>query len=262
MRTLLLRNLLATGTALVGLAALSLDAQAADMQMRPTSMAAPAFSWTGFYFGGNGGCAWHDTPAPTNFATDLAETDTFVFNNEKASGCFTGLQLGYNYQTGPWVWGLEGDIQLGKISSFNQAAALTGGGGTELEAAWESKISSFGTVRGKLGYAFNGPLPLLGGLSWMPYFTGGYAWARNQLTFRSEDLLSSTQTQTHGGYAIGAGLAYAMTQNLQWTAEYLFLGLDSKTYNVIIDQDIGVPAGANYGRLNVNLFRTGLNWRF
>jgi outer membrane immunogenic protein len=102
----------------------------------------------------------------------------------------------------------------------------------------------------------------VGGLSYMPYFTGGYAWARNQLTFRSEDLLSSTETQTHGGYAIGAGLAYAMTQNLQWTAEYLFLGLDSKTYNVIIDQDTGVRAGANYGRLNVNLFRTGLNWRF
>ena len=258
-----LGKLLATGAALV---AIPLGAQAADLRMRTGPMPSPAFSWTGLYGGGNSGCGWHSTPDPRNFGTDPTETDIIGFNKETATGCFTGFQLGYNYQTGVWVWGVEADVQFGKISSFNQSVAvndLVGAGTPELESSWESKITSFGTVRGKLGYAIDGPLPWVGGgVSWMPYFTVGYAWARNKLSFHSEDGLVSSDTQTLGGYAIGGGFAYALTQKVTWTAEYLHLGFDSKTYNVFVDQDTGVPAGASYGRLNVNLYRTGLNWRF
>jgi outer membrane immunogenic protein len=101
-----------------------------------------------------------------------------------------------------------------------------------------------------------------GGVSWMPYFTGGYAWARNTLTFHSEDGLTSKDRETHSGYAIGGGFTYALTHNVSWTAEYLYLGLESKKYSAFVDQDLGVPAGVNFGRLNVSVVRTGLNWRF
>ena len=235
------------------------------MPLKAPVMAPPAFSWTGFYFGGNGGCANASTPSPRNFGTDPAEADIIAFNKDTMSGCFTGFQLGYNWQTGNWVWGAEADVQFGKISSLNQSVAsndFVGAGVPELESSWESKITSFGTVRGKLGYAFNGPMLWFGGLSWMPYVTGGYAWARNKLTFHSEDGLTSQDTQTHSGYTVGAGFTYAITQNVSWTAEYLFLGLGSKRYNIFVDQDVGVPAGANFGSINLNVFRTGLNFRF
>src|SRR5579864_1577716 len=96
------RRLLVTTTALGALVALPFAAQAADMMPLKAPIMAPAFNWTGFYFGGNGGCATANTPTPNNFGADPTETDIFAFNKEDMSGCFSGFQAGYNWQTGNW----------------------------------------------------------------------------------------------------------------------------------------------------------------
>jgi outer membrane immunogenic protein len=121
-------------TALIG------TAQAADLSYRsPYTVNQPlnAFSWAGPYLGGNLGYAWGSVH---NSAT-------------KPDGVFGGVQGGYNWQSGPLVFGLEGDIQASAAD--------------DTFAPWKFSNPWFGTVRGRLGYAFNNVLV---------YGTGGLAF--------------------------------------------------------------------------------------
>src|SRR4051794_4160855 len=94
---------------LLALAALGVQAQAADMRVpAPSRAAAPAyvpFSWTGFYIGGNVGYGWADASATV---TALGVTAT---GTDNLNGIVGGGQLGYNWQSGSLVWGIEADIQ-------------------------------------------------------------------------------------------------------------------------------------------------------
>ena len=111
-------------------ASLPLAAQAADMNYgarAPYTVNQPlnAFSWAGPYLGGNLGYAWGS-----------------VDNNPtKPSGFVGGVQGGYNWQSGPWVFGVEADIQAT--------------GANDTFAPWKFSNPWFGTVRGRVGYAFN-----------------------------------------------------------------------------------------------------------
>src|ERR1700722_9739543 len=164
--------------ALVGLAALMGTAAAADLPPRPAPAPyykAPAFvqayNWTGFYIGVNGGggfgrSTW-DSTAPFNISGGLA-----------------GGTLGYNYQIGPAVLGVEGDIDWADIKGTTNSACLFG---CKTSDHWLS------TVRGRLGYAAD---------RFMPFISGGAAFG---------DIKTSTPgfagaTQTNVGWTLGAGL--------------------------------------------------------
>jgi outer membrane immunogenic protein len=129
-----------------------------------------AFSWAGPYLGGNLGYAWGS-----------------VDNNPaKPSGFSGGIQAGYNWQNGPWVFGIEGDIQAT--------------GAEETFAPWKFSNPWFGTVRGRAGYAFNNVLF---------YGTGGLAFGE----LRAVDLANSdfVVTGASNGYRFGlirAGVNY------------------------------------------------------
>jgi outer membrane immunogenic protein len=240
------------------------SAMAADMKPAPVftkaPMMAPVFSWTGFYIGGHAGCAWGNDPSVTAFGTTDA-ADVFTHSTEKASGCFSGGQIGADYQfAGGFVVGILGDISFGKISSFNQSIEDA----TSLVAeatSWESKLTSFGTARGRLGYAITGGLPVLGGLSWMPYVTGGWAWGRNKVSVQGDAGTFTSDTQSLSGWTFGAGIEYAITSSLTWKGEYLYTRYNSATYAVILDDELGVPPVLTLDRMTVNSFKTGLNWR-
>jgi outer membrane immunogenic protein len=108
--------------AAVALAATLSTAFAADLSYKAAPLPAPALpSWTGFYIGANGGYGWSsfDTafvpdPAGAFVAVgDLAGPTSF---NTRATGGIFGGQIGYNWQTGNWVLGVEGDFDVGSIS--------------------------------------------------------------------------------------------------------------------------------------------------
>jgi len=82
-----------------------------------------AYSWAGPYLGGNAGYNW----------------GSIDNNPTKPSGFAGGVQAGYNFQNGPWVFGIEGDIQ---------ATAAD-----DRFAPWKYSNPWFGTVRGRAGYA-------------------------------------------------------------------------------------------------------------
>jgi outer membrane immunogenic protein len=250
--------LVATG---LGVASGSI-ALSADMRVSKAPIAAPPMSWTGIYIGDNSGCG--SSPQHTNSFSVADGGDAFVGQtNTDGGGCFSGLQIGYNYQfASNWVAGIEGDIDW---SWMKGQALLSEDLGNE-STHYEHKLSSFGTFRGRLGWT-----SMWGSTPTLTYITGGWAWGRNRVSAVTELgdplPLATSDVQTHNGWTIGGGLEFAFTRNLSIKAEYLFLDLGSKTYNVFMDGPPPFDTGSvaqpitNF-TLKVHAFRLGTNYRF
>jgi outer membrane immunogenic protein len=167
-----------------------------------------AFSWAGPYLGGNLGYAWGS-----------------VDNNPaKPSGFAGGVQGGYNWQNGPWVFGIEGDIQAT--------------GAEETFAPWKFSNPWFGTVRGRGGYAFNNVLF---------YATGGIAFGE----LRAETF-GLSETHTNAGWTVGAGAEMGFAPN--WSAKIEYLYVDLANSNFVLT---GASNGYHFG-----LVRAGVNYHF
>jgi outer membrane immunogenic protein len=208
-------------------------ASAADLPVKARPMVtAPAFSWTGFYVGLNAGYGWGDTrgtlatPVPGNF---------------NISGPLAGGQIGANYQfANNIVIGIEADYQWADIDG----SATTAAG-----VIRTAEVERFGTVRGRLGYAWD---------RWLGYVTGGYAFgARTNATVSPVFIASS---QTLDGWTAGVGVEYAFAPNWSAKLEYLHVELDEKTFFPGV-AGCAVLAACQMGA-NIDLVRVGLNYRF
>ncbi|RYE35240.1 MAG: porin family protein [Hyphomicrobiales bacterium] len=192
-----MKKYLLASVAALGLVAAG-AASAADLPSRKGPIAAPvymapAFSWTGFYVGGNAGYGWGNVNA--NGFANVGDLDGFV----------GGGQVGYNYQMGQFVLGLEADLQGADLSSGNNLGLVN------------VKTEYFGTVRGRVGVAFD---------RFMPYVTGGWAYGNVKTAIPALGF-SSDRTHT-GGFAVGGGLEYAVTNNIIAGVEYLYVDLGEK----------------------------------
>src|SRR6516164_1669436 len=104
-------------------------------RVRPVVVAAPVYSWTGFYVGGNVGWGWSHVTASENnpFGPDaIAQISPQSLGTDLNGGVFGG-QIGYNWQTANWVIGIEGDFDGASINGVNQVIFLAGplpGGGS------------------------------------------------------------------------------------------------------------------------------------
>ena len=128
-----------------------------------------------------------------------SDWDPLVVTNPDPKGILAGLTVGYNYQTGTWVWGLEGDLDFSDI----KGSAVCG------LATCETKNSWLGTARMRLGYA--------GWSNWLVYGTFGGA-AGN---VKASNSLLGTTSATKIGWAAGVGAEYAMWSNWSVKMEYL-----------------------------------------
>jgi outer membrane immunogenic protein len=218
-----LRSVLLGGVAAV---AFSGAAFAADVPARgPVYAKAPpaGFSWQGQYIGIHGGYAWANNEV--NIAGVVGEINP--------SGGVFGLQIGYNHHLSRhWVVGYEVDVSFADLNE----TALVGGVITPFE------INVFGTARARLGYA-TGP--------WLFYATAGMAWANTDL--RGVAGVASFE-RPHVGYAIGAGIEYALSQN--WSAKIEYLYADLGETNSVIN---AAPINTD---LTLSVVRLGLNYRF
>lgn len=196
------------------LVALSAGAvQAADFQYNRYNRQAPytvnMYSWAGPYIGGNLGYGWGR-----------------VSNNPAdPSGLVGGVQAGFNWrQAGPWVFGLEADIQAS--------------GANDTFAPWKFSNPWFGTARGRIGYAFDNVLF---------YGTGGLAFG--ELKGQRWGL---SESRTGFGWTVGLGAEFALTQNWSAKAEYLYVSLAQHDFTVT-----GLPNGYQFG-----VIRVGVNYHF
>ena len=222
------------------------SASAADMYVK-----APAWSWTGFYIGANGGDGWNDGTKDIVYTAPVTGF-TGTSNGFASKGAFGGGQIGYNLQRGPLVFGVEADIQGSGIKdSFNVTVPSNGG---PLGVVAEQDLRSFGTVRGRLGFAFDRALI---------YATGGYAYGRvtDQVTLANGGataLLANTHTAT--GYAVGGGLEYYFGRAFSAKAEYQYLRLGSETLTGVSTN--GVLLNSSDIAANFHTVRFGLNYHF
>ena len=205
-------------------------ALAADLPTRAAPAApvaaAPAFTWTGFYVGANAGYAWG--------TARFSDTDGDGVSG-RYNGALGGAQIGYNWQAGDIVFGVESDIQATGISR-----SLTSDGTT-----LKSEIQYFGTVRGRIGMSFD---------NIMPYVTAGLAYANNKVT-ASEAGVSLSSSKTHFGWTVGAGVEAALGNGWSVKGEYLYVDLQNKTYFANFDGGFRV-------RSDFHIARVGLNYRF
>jgi outer membrane immunogenic protein len=205
--------------------AASVSARAADLA-RPTykapSYSSPGYAnWSGFYFGvdagyGFGKSNW-DVPAIS----------------PSPKGFLGSAVLGYNFQTGLWVWGVEGDF----------GGAVIKGSADCFGDSCETKNTWLGTARARIGYA--------GWSNWLPYLTGGMAFGDIQATSPAG---SANKTKT--GWTAGAGIEYALWTNWSIKGEYLYVDLGKF--------DCGISCGAATDNVSfkANLVRLGVNYRF
>jgi outer membrane immunogenic protein len=221
-------KLIGSGVAALALLTTSFAAEAADIP-RPVFKGAPRsivtyYNWTGYYAGINAGYAWDGTSS-----WDIPPVQN------KPQGYLVGATLGYNYQTGSFVWGLEGDIAWADVKG---SVACLGLLSCETENNW------LGTARGRIGYAFD---------RFLPYITGGGAFGSVKATVNPGPL--ATNDTTRFGWTVGAGLEYAFMGN--WTAKIEYLYVDLGTF----DPGFTVPPTTSVS-FKENIVRAGLNYKF
>lgn len=217
------------GCLILGALASAQSAAAADLSLAPLYKAppaqyAPAYNWSGFYLGLNGGGGWgHSWWRDATTGVGL-------------SGGQFGGTAGYNWQLGQTVLGLEGDIDWSRLQGSNSTAACPGGNcGTS--DTWLS------TVRGRAGYAFGNILP---------YVTGGLAVGDIQANAPGFPGGSTTNT----GWTVGGGIEFALPGNWSAKAEYLHVDLG--------DFNCGTACGATNENVSLreDVFRAGVNYHF
>lgn len=225
---------LLAGTAALIVAASS--AEAADLPSRrspaPVYAAVPVFTWTGFYAGVNAGYGW------STGSSRYYDPAFGYVGSRKKGGFVGGGQVGYNYQLGMFVLGAETDLQY---------AAVGNKGGSDGAAYYPgSSDGYFGTVRARLGVAFDRALV---------YGTGGFAYGSVGGNNAYDPVLGFRRDRNaNGGWTLGAGAEYAVSNNLTAKVEGLYVNLDTKSNYAFGTHFVGrrdtefgvVRAGVNY----------------
>ncbi|MDQ0510560.1 outer membrane protein [Ancylobacter amanitiformis] len=239
--------------------------QAADMSMPVKAepvIVIPSFSWTGFYVGGNLGYAWGDM----DYSYSVSAMSLYYGDSASLSpdGITGGVQVGYNYQfDNNWVIGAEADFQWADLSDsaggsnlfYGPLSSLVAIGGTQYSIG--SKVEWFGTVRARLGYAWDRLLV---------YGTGGVAYGSVDTDVAVSGSLTgytmaTTQgtSQTQWGWTVGGGAEYALTDNWTIRAEYLYVDLGSQVVYSVTDP---VIAGGVTLDTAFSVVRAGVNYKF
>src|SRR3954467_7645107 len=138
MRRIILGLLCATAFCSAGFAADLRVQRAAPAPV--TTTYAPAFSWTGFYLGVNLGYGWGKASGTTTVAGNTFGANGVFPGSSNLDGINGGGQAGYNWQTGPVVFGIEGDYQ-----GADQKQRTVVGCGIGCTVTDVAKINSFAT---------------------------------------------------------------------------------------------------------------------
>ena len=264
-----MKKLLLATTAFVILAAGS--ANAADMRARPAyAPPPPAYSWNGWYIGGNVGYSWGNAKYDSTTSTSVngvTVSGNSISESQKIDGVIGGVQTGYNYQFGGWVWGWETDFQgSGQKGGSTFAGVLgTGIGPIPFNVTTDHKLEWFGTARSRLGF--------LWGQNVLVYGTAGIAYGQ----VKDSAALSvgvapvtaaaiATFKDVKAGYTVGAGIEGALGGGWSAKLEYLYIDLGKTELTSATAVTVGgatVAANASQTfRTTDNIVRVGLNYKW
>jgi outer membrane immunogenic protein len=174
--------------------------------------------WTGVYLGAHGGWGWTTSP------------------RVDASGVFGAGQLGYNYQMGSFVIGIEGDGAFAHIAHGASGAAF----GSPFSVNFDA--DGLASVRARFGMGFYNVLF---------YGTAGGGSAHGRISGPAFGP-SASGVASHSGWTAGGGLEYGIVPNWSVKLEYLHYGLGSATYF----------GALSTGNLHIETFKVGVNYLF
>jgi outer membrane immunogenic protein len=252
-------------------------AMAADMPVKAPLRAVTAYSWTGFYVGGNVGGNWQRASFESNligcnvvgcasglphigFDPAIAAAGT----GSNTQGGFTaGGQVGYNWQINSLVLGVEADINaLSGKPAIAAAGAVSVNTGT-FTLANSASADWLATVRGRAGFAAD---------RFLIYATGGVAFAHIKFSQSFSDICCTSSTPlttfttsaTKTGYAVGGGLEYAFASNWSLRGEYLYAGGFGAVGGSYVATSVNGNGDLHSGsaRLSIQQARLGLNYKF
>lgn len=216
--------------AAVSAIAITQVASAADMPVKApvvkAPIAAPPYDWTGFYVGGHLGYLWG--------RTRVEEGGVVTDPGAKTDGVIGGVLAGANWQTGPFVLGVDADFGWTHAHGVGFAVPIP----NTYDVNWTSHL------RGRGGYAFD---------NWLFFVAGGLAIA--DLDFHEGEAAFIPTGGKYVGWSIGGGVEHAFTRNLVGRIEYLYDDYGHKDY-------IGVFGDPYRVSLTGQTVRGALIWKF
>jgi outer membrane immunogenic protein len=276
--------LLATvATAALASSAISSSASAADLAPAPmpavyakAPMVSPATNWSGFYAGANVGYGWGNGDMSLADATNTLSAEsgfpkTSQSIGNRANGAIGGGQIGYIWQMGSFVTGLEADIQGAGIRATASSPVvstfdLTFVPGSFARGTSEQKLSWFGTVRGRVGVTATPNVLVFGtgGLAYGNVRSSGNAIIGDGIGPTDDNPAQINQTEI--GWAAGAGAEWMFARN--WSAKVEYLHVDLGTSSAVgFEREGGVPAGTPDAvgytwHHRFDIVRAGVNYHF
>jgi outer membrane immunogenic protein len=257
---------LTLGVGALALAGMTFSASAADIARpaAPPPVVAPpvVYNWSGFYIGGNVGGKWADHSGDIFLDQVVGFTPLGLLafgNGGKDETAFVGGgQIGYNWQAGAWVFGIEGDFQGTTLERTFVAgpgvpAPFLPGDAISVTNDWQASI------RGRIGYAWD---------RLMVYATGGVAFANLEATVALVPVggvpgLFASASDTLTGYTVGGGFELALWDNWSLGLEYRFSSFDAGDFAL---GNIPIALGTTPLRSSFDLetheFTARLNYRF
>jgi outer membrane immunogenic protein len=244
------RVLLAT-VAAVALTVAGNPAAAADLGRMPTkapiAAPVPAENWTGLYVGANAGYSWGRTDLDYSFGALPGFSTTLDPNSFLAGG-----QIGYNWQLGSFVVGVEADVAW---RHGTDSAAITLNNGLGDFGAFSTEQNWVGTLRPRVGIAAN---------NWLIYGTAGLAVGgfKHAYTETRPGVSSRTaaESDTKAGWVAGAGVEYAFANHWSLGVEYLYMDFGSSAFSQPATGPVP-PSTANFDDKS-HVVRAKVNYKF
>lgn len=190
--------------------------------------------WGGAYIGGQVGYNW----ARSRFSSPLLADDLKV----SPSGFIGGIYAGYNWEfSNAYLFGIEADINYADLSKTSNAVV------SGFNVDYTPRVQLEGAVRARFGVNYD---------RWLPYIAGGVSFARVKDNVTVSNAVNSSfieQTDTRVGFTIGAGLDYALTNNLILRAEYRYADYGKRSFANGDNDEV---------KLTTNNVRLGIAYKF
>ena len=234
----------------------------------------PTQPWTGFYAGLNAGGVGSTGSHITNTGTDtdggglgfnLGLGNVPAFASVSDSGALGGAQIGYNWQSGAWLFGVEADADAASSKSSQSYGPNTFGGQAAQTTVFTRELDGLETVRARVGY-FVAPSVVI-------YGTGGSAFGQAKLgnqwicptcgpATSTESSTAHQTTSTLTGWAAGGGFEWKFASKWSLKAEYLYADLGSETSTITYAYPPDTSTLTSHLNEQEQLVRVGANYHF
>lgn len=230
------------------------SASAADL---PVYSKAPpvavVYDWTGPYIGLNLGYSFGRGTTDGTYTNGsllaVNTTVTPISGRADVNGFIGGGQLGYNWQFGSWVTGLEGDIQFS--NERGSGVVCTVACPVNVPFTRDYKLDWFGTARGRIGFL---PAERI-----LLYATGGLAYGNFSGSSWTLPMNIGTWSSLKAGWTVGAGVEAALGWNWSVKFEYLYMDLGNVGGSSAIN---GLNQWVFNTKFTDSIARVGLNYKF